>query len=292
MVKISDNINSFYPPILMNVNGNNFLYNKGTKNKLEFYGSNPDVTKFKLINCKSNYWGSTDTNQIKKDIKDYTDDITIFAKANYAGFLNARDTTCGAIVDTFCRAHFTVAIDSTDNTSFYVIENSTHVDADTKYDWTFGKIQIRNTRLPNFYYNSTGKILVCLHIYNSKTDCNSIFCDSVGYDYGNDSGFTIQALGWEELTGTKKISDLSKINAVNAYPNPAGDKLNITISGKLQNNPEIILYNLAGAEVYHASLNHQLVQFEMNTSQLNNGIYQLVVRNGKSLAVAKIVIQK
>lgn len=293
MVKISDNIDKFYPPISMRVTRNNFLFNKGQKTKLEFYGSNPDLTKFKLINCKYNYWGTTDSAQIENDIRDYTDDITVFAEADYSGYLFSKDTTCGKVVDTSCRAHFTVAIDSTEEGEFYVIENSTHVDADTKYDWTFWNIKIKNTRLPNFYYNGTGKILVCLHIYNTKTQCNSTFCDSVGYDAGTtDSGFTIQALGVEDFNSTKKFGNFHNNAAVTVYPNPAQNEVNILLTQELKKDPEILVYNMSGAIVQHIQLWQTAVGFTLNTSNLNSGIYQVVVRSNKNIASTKLVLNK
>lgn len=83
------------------------------------------------------------------------------------------------------------------------------------------------------------------------------------------------------------IKDLSKVSAIQMYPNPAKDKLFIrNISSEL-NNSTIEFYDVAGKQIHSEKLNSQI-----DLSAFNKGIYLVKIKtqNNESVFVNKIVI--
>lgn len=73
------------------ISSNNFLYSKNYDVKISG-GNNPgNSVGFDLT---GNYWGATDTTQIKDEIYDFNDDITVEADADYSGYLGSPNYAC------------------------------------------------------------------------------------------------------------------------------------------------------------------------------------------------------
>lgn len=79
---------------------------------------------------------------------------------------------------------------------------------------------------------------------------------------------------------------------LNAFPNPASDKINILFSGA-EGNAQILIFNLNGEIVYQNNINIQGdVQLSWDTENICNGIYQLQIMLNENLFSEKIVISK
>jgi Secretion system C-terminal sorting domain/Bacterial pre-peptidase C-terminal domain/Fibronectin type III domain len=76
--------------------------------------------------------------------------------------------------------------------------------------------------------------------------------------------------------------------AINLFPNPAGDQLNVSMEG-VERNAEIKVYNLMGKLVMQRQTNTLLTQ--LNISKFPAGIYLLNVNNGSETKAAKFVKQ-
>jgi hypothetical protein len=76
--------------------------------------------------------------------------------------------------------------------------------------------------------------------------------------------------------------------AINLFPNPAGDQLNVLVEG-VDKNAEIKVYNLMGKLVMQRQSSALLTQLDI--SKFPAGIYLLNVNNGKEIKAAKFIKQ-
>jgi len=76
--------------------------------------------------------------------------------------------------------------------------------------------------------------------------------------------------------------------AINLFPNPAGDQLNVLVEG-VDKNAEIKVYNLMGKLVMQRQSSNLLTQLDI--SKFPAGIYLLNVNNGKEIKAAKFIKQ-
>ena len=91
--------------------------------------------------------------------------------------------------------------------------------------------------------------------------------------------------------GATTVAAEAKMNpvfAVNLYPNPAGDQLNVSLEGS-ENKAEIKVYNLMGKLVMQQGVGNTITQ--LNISKLPAGVYLMNVHNGRETKAAKFVKQ-
>jgi len=75
-------------------------------------------------------------------------------------------------------------------------------------------------------------------------------------------------------------------SAINLFPNPAGDQLNISMDG-VNRKTQIKVYNLMGKLVMQQESANSLIQ--LNISKLSAGIYLVNVNDGKETRSAKFI---
>ncbi len=302
MVKISRN-STVYQLGNLRVNNNNFLNHNNPTNptKVQIYGSNPNLNTSTLLDFKYNYWGTIDTTLIKNYIKDYTDDITIFGKANYSNFLSSEDTLCGPPITgggSSCSAQFIPAIDSaqtSSNYTLYLIENSSGVDSNTTFVWTFPDTMIWG-KTPKYYYNGFGKIKVCLTITNSTTNCSSNYCDSLGFDslgsFLRINGFFVNVITWEDFKNLNTNSAKNRLNTkVTLYPNPAQEIVAVQLPIELMGNIHVEAYSISGKK-QDIKTSFQANKVSVDCSNLTSGVYYLHIGNGSAVSKTRFVIVK
>lgn len=160
---------------VLEVSGNNFLY-IDSPDKVVINGSNPSPTKYDTLNFRSNYWGSTDTTAIKSMIKDYSDDIMIFGKADFSNFLSGPDTSC-QLSPTSCPTSINFYYST--NAKTISLTNTSTGGNDYKIYWYFddGNADSTNRSQVNHTYGEAGTYVISLVIY----DANGRFC-GVKYD--------------------------------------------------------------------------------------------------------------
>jgi hypothetical protein len=126
--------------------------------------------------------------------------------------------------------------------------------------------------ITNLFYESGANILDTIAV-NNKTECTPIT-----FDYSNVGGPGCTPL-------SNKESSIEMV--VKAFPNPANDVL--TISSESAVISSVRVYNILGAEVMSFSSNRS--QIQINTSDLQPGVYFVKVRNnkGKEIVIKSIV---
>lgn len=297
MLKLTKNSTSYHTGKLQFLE-NNFLHYSGTNEKVQISGYNSTPTKSEKLNFKNNYWGTTDTTKIKNSIKDYSDDITIWGKVDYTNFLTSKDTSCKNNSST-CSASYIIGIDTNQLYNVFLIDNSTGTDTNTVYDWTIDTAHFYNSRYPQYYHNGFGKIQVCLHIYNSKTGCNSTYCDSLAVDtwgnyYAVKTGYNINVLSWADFQKLLSSTKTQKLESpkIKAYPNPANDWVHVEIPAELRNNALITITDLAGKVILSNSYIRSQNRIDLNTSNFSSGYYFIEIKNKNYQSKTNLIIQK
>jgi hypothetical protein len=105
---------------------------------------------------------------------------------------------------------------------------------------------------------------------------------------------TVNMQGWEAYYEVDNvgIQEGSEITALETYPNPAGNQLNVIIEMNDSQQYTIALYNLAGQQVYEetGSGNGSPYQSMINTSNLKSGLYFLRVNSASGSWNKKIIV--
>ena len=88
------------------------------------------------------------------------------------------------------------------------------------------------------------------------------------------------------VSATATIENVNSNFAINLFPNPASDQLNLWVEG-VDNKTEIKVYNLMGKLVMQQGSGNILTQLDI--SKLSAGLYLVHVNNGKETITAKFV---
>jgi hypothetical protein len=74
------------------------------------------------------------------------------------------------------------------------------------------------------------------------------------------------------------------------YPNPVVDILNILLKNVITSPATIIICDMTGRTVYNASINqNQIGEIQVPVSDLTNGIYQLIIKQGNETYTSRFV---
>lgn len=109
----------------------------------------------------------------------------------------------------------------------------------------------------------------------------------LGYGYNTNSNERITA-GQTSLNG---ISELEK-HTIKVFPNPASKNFQIQFISEINHINEIEIYNLLGEKIYSSTIiiNSGENNFQINTSEINNGVYFLKFKSGSF--TKKLIINK
>lgn len=274
-------------------NYNNFLYHIAGR-KVMINGSNPSPSTFETVNLENNYWVSTDSASIDTVmIWDYADDIKMFGRADFSGFLANLDTACGDSTGSSCHASYYIAMDTTILYNMFIVNTSTGTSSNTTYTWDFGDGYSSNDENPSHTYASFGKYLLCVTLYNDAENCSSTYCDSIGIDSNGmllkNGGFTIHVINEDDLTS---IDQNDFFGDIRIYPNPTEGKLFIELNETDNNEPITIrVFDLAGKMVYETQ-NPGTQHVVIDLSTLQEGLYLLDLQKGQSGYTSKIVVNR
>jgi hypothetical protein len=119
------------------------------------------------------------------------------------------------------------------------------------------------------------------------------------YTYGEVQDYTVNITGnaqrpvWNQ-GGDESAIATENISAVNLYPNPAQDNMTLQFVSNNNNAVRTNVYNLSGQRVMNAENTaiQGLNTFNINTSQLTNGVYIFEIENNGELKHEKFIIQK
>lgn len=92
----------------------------------------------------------------------------------------------------------------------------------------------------------------------------------------------------KEIVSAVGVNNVTSI-FTEVYPNPANDMTQVVVDAAA--NTTIEIYSLAGAKVYSTEINGGLQTLQINTSDLNAGVYQVVVSSNGLRTAKKLMIQ-
>ncbi len=193
-----------------------------------------------------------------------------------------------------CQASYSVTKDTSTSFGVVLINTSTNASSHT-YSWDFGDSTTSSGRTPSHSYQSFGSYEVCLTISDTILNCTSTFCDTVGMDsLGNlKTGFSLTVKDQNQLVvgiESIKLAD-GKTDELGftVYPNPAKNKINIDLRD-ISETVNIKFIDLAGREILKKN-NVTAGNIEtFDVSSFNRGLYFIIVTNGVSQQVRKVVI--
>ena len=109
---------------------------------------------------------------------------------------------------------------------------------------------------------------------------------------GLDDNFSYKNDFWEYTPNATGIFEKENNFSVNVYPNPALNKITIDLKGLDTHNSEIKLINALGQIMVSKNIVYAEDQIELNTDNLENGIYFIFVQTNNQRLSQKIIIQK
>jgi glycine rich protein/type IX secretion system substrate protein/PKD domain-containing protein len=139
------------------------------------------------------------------------------------------------------------------------------------WDWDFGDGDTAMTQNPNHMFPAEGQYVVCLTVVDTN-GCSSTECDTL------DASFP---------TG---ISETNSVYAIDLYPNPASDKLNINIPG-LNEASQVEVYSILGRKVI-TEIKETSNTFSIDVSQLGVGNYFIKVISAKGVSMKRFTIER
>ncbi|MBI1307633.1 MAG: PKD domain-containing protein [Bacteroidetes bacterium] len=200
---------------------------------------------------------------------------------------NCSDSICKTVkVDSAaCKAQFRIAVDTTQKFKLYLINSSSNLTTHT-YSWSFGDGSSSSQRNPTHSYSTFGLYQVCLTVADTLWGCTSTWCDSLGLD---SNGKLLKAGAWElEVIEDdfSSVENISKSN-VTVYPNPAKTELIVETQSFIKAD-QIEVYNMNGVRM-NVNVEAKGQQAIVDVSQINPGMYVIIVNNGTSVSRSRFV---
>ncbi len=219
--------------------------------------------------------------------KNYQVSLTIYDSANNCTSTVTDSILLGLPTNQRCRAEFRVEKDTT--AAFNVVlYNYSSNSAQNSYTWDFGDGNKAYTRNPNHNYSSFGAYEVCLTVEHWGYRCKTTFCDTIDMDsLGNlKAGFGIEVRD-PIAVGIQEEKDV--LQNFSIYPNPAQTEVKIDLSN-MENSLNLRLIDFSGRTLIEnknirgGSIEH------LNLATFNNGIYFLIIGDGRSQTIKKLII--
>lgn len=220
--------------------------------------------------------------------QNYLVSLTIYDSVSNCTSTVSDSILLGLVNNQRCKAEFSVEKDTTSNFNVFINNLSTK-GAQISYTWDFGDGNKAYTRNPSHNYSSFGAYEVCLTIDHWGYRCISTFCDTIEMDSSGNlkAGFGIQVR--EPLSVGIEEETKENLQNLKIYPNPAQSKISIDMSD-IQNLVNLKLIDLSGRilmereDVVGGSIQ------TYNIEAFKNGIYFIIVNDGRSQSVKKLII--
>lgn len=221
---------------------------------------------------------------------------------NVLGYWNS-DCVCEAYTPPPCTAGFVVMpgiIDTTgtDPLQLWIFNTSFGGTGVYTYLWDFGDGGTSTDPWPMHDYDGFGPYLLCLTI-TDDAGCTSSYCDTLVVDEnglfggllgdGNRSnGFSIRVMAGEAPTS---MADAEVPQDMSLWPNPAVDRVNITLNSTWTGPADIVVLDVDGRVVWtdRRALTAGENRLELNTDQLRTGMYLVRVLTDRGTRSGRFV---
>jgi hypothetical protein len=170
-------------------------------------------------------------------------------------------SNCGATwTNVYSKAGSVLATTGITTAAFNALQSS---------DWISETIALSGFALPN--------VLVKFKVTNDNG--NNLYLDNINLSQPNPSGIA--------------SNNLDNTN-ISIFPNPAANETTLTISSDVSGTATIKVINAIGQEVYlkQVNVNPGSTNARIDTKDLANGVYFLLVESGKNSSTKKLIISK
>lgn len=99
-------------------------------------------------------------------------------------------------------------------------------------------------------------------------------------------------IGKKDITNAEVVEEINKEFDFNLYPNPAEDKLTLTMNSGLEQSIELKLTDINGKTLIQTKLEENRNRHILNTSSLNSGVYFVTLKGDDQTAVTRKLIIK
>ena len=185
----------------------------------------------------------------------------------------------------------------------------------TEFDWDYNTNEWALSSKSFYYYSATFSVFVTINpigagsvsgqgTHNSSTevtleatandgyefvywtDGENVISDNALYTFTMPEADVSLTANFSEVTA---ILDIANVYNIQIYPNPARDYINII---GIENAETIEILSIMGKTIKLFKRNDIDNQFQINTSDLQNGVYIINVYSGKQIFSRKIIVNK
>ena len=144
----------------------------------------------------------------------------------------------------------------------------------------------------SIYNNSTNPIQL-IGSYSGKTIPADLFCNTKNVRIKFTTNSSVSNQGWTLVyTTTTGIEENSGIENIKVFPNPATDIINLNYELTTPSKSTISIKNILGQNIYKENIEVSTnIEKQINTSNINKGIYFIEVDTEKGSFRKKIIIE-
>lgn len=142
----------------------------------------------------------------------------------------------------------------------------------TDYSWDFGDFTNSSAAAPVHAYAANGAYTVILTAINGNCSDQTTLTVSI-------------SVSLEELSG---------LSEVNLYPNPTNTETTISFNSQLAQEANVKMINQLGQIVTEEIFNTEsgFNKIKLGTTELNNGLYNIMIETENGLVIRKLIVQK
>lgn len=199
-------------------------------------------------------------------------------------------TACTSVIGTGgnCQADFYAVPDTTGQFSLLLIDNS--FGNNLQYSWDFGDGGSSNLHYPQHTFPGPGTYYICLTVVDSPATCTANFCDSITVINKLNTPFTINVV---PSLATAVVPAAYSIQGHAFYPNPAHERITLSLSIVATSEVNVAFFNLQGQIVQSNRLGRLAAgahQQLLDVSDLPEGMYLARVTVGDKVETRKLAV--
>jgi len=92
------------------------------------------------------------------------------------------------------------------------------------------------------------------------------------------------------ILNTTSVPSISSLTAIDIYPNPTQNGIQLNASFNKKEHGDIILFNNLGMQVWQQAFDTNQLQVRIETDQWNGGVYYLMLRTEEGIKVEEVVL--
>jgi subtilisin-like proprotein convertase family protein len=153
--------------------------------------------------------------------------------------------------------------------------------------WNGGKLAVGNT----FTQAEINQRSAIRYVHGNNTATSDYFLFVITDGEGGFAGTLKYNIVISANAPISATQDAALANAIQVYPNPTANVLNVSIYQTVSQNTKILLFSVSGQQVIEKNLPEGEVATQLETSHLPDGIYLLKVNNLNGFATKRVMVK-